>query len=84
LQMAWREDAIKVIVLLGDAEPHDYRDDPWDRYPRAVGGGGRWRRTDPHDIGKRHAGTGLGGVARDGPGHRWAVCVSDVRRQPIG
>lgn len=32
LQMDWREDAIKIIVLVGDAAPHDYQDDPWDRY----------------------------------------------------
>jgi hypothetical protein len=32
LRMDWREDAIKVIVLVGDAAPHDYSDDPWDRY----------------------------------------------------
>lgn len=32
LRMGWRDDAIKVIVLVGDAAPHDYQDDPWDRY----------------------------------------------------
>jgi len=32
LWMDWREEAIKVIVLVGDAAPHDYRDDPWERY----------------------------------------------------
>ncbi len=32
LWMDWRDEAIKVIVLVGDAAPHDYRDDPWERY----------------------------------------------------
>ena len=32
LRMDWREEAIKVVVLVGDAAPHDYADDPWDRY----------------------------------------------------
>jgi hypothetical protein len=32
LRMDWREDAIKVVVLVGDAAPHDYQDDSWERY----------------------------------------------------
>jgi len=32
LGMVWREHAIKVVILIGDAAPHDYWDDPWDRY----------------------------------------------------
>lgn len=32
LRMDWREGAIKVVVLVGDAAPHDYWNDPWDRY----------------------------------------------------
>jgi hypothetical protein len=32
LRMDWRADAIKVVILIGDAAPHGYWDDPWDRY----------------------------------------------------
>ena len=57
LQMAWRDDAIKVIVLVGDAEPHDYRDDPWDRYLAlseiAVGAGVRIHTVSASGMGHR-------------------------------
>ncbi len=32
LRMDWRADAVKVVILIGDAAPHGYWDDPWDRY----------------------------------------------------
>ena len=37
LQMAWCENAINVIDLVGDASLHDYVDDPSNRYPELSG-----------------------------------------------